>query len=57
MEQETNVPSPVPASEDGLSLGCACGECPPTAADPEQLVGGREEGGEFSGLLVGSQPG
>lgn len=57
MKQETNVPSLAPASEDGLSLGCAWGECPPTTADPEQLVGGGEEGGEFPGLLVGSQPG
>lgn len=57
MEQETNVPSLVPASEDGLSLGCAWGERPPITADPEQLVGSREEGGEFPGLLVSSQPG
>lgn len=53
MEQETNVPSLVPASEDG----CAWGERPPITADPEQLVGSGEEGGEFPGLLVSSQPG
>ena len=57
MKQETNVPSLAPASEDGLSLGCAWGEGPPTTADPEQLVGGGEEGGDFPGLLVGLQPG
>lgn len=45
MEVETNLPFPVPAQEDGLSLDCAWGERPPITAEAEQLVGDGEEGG------------